>query len=283
MGARIRYLGYDVSMPDGEFVIGRGPGCRLCLNDPIVSRRHAIVRVAAGVVTIEDLGSRNGVIVNKQRIEGRRVLVDGDAIVIGGQELTFHQDQPGTSAAPPSSGQRPARAPRLDAPPEGYGSGVTTTVGQSVVASEQRLEAFAKIGQVANGALLRGSAAEAERVLERPLAEVLSTSRCGLDVEPPLVHFAAQQAARLAEATRKAYWIDYIFDLYSISGYALPSEVIDTLSSLAGAVGPVDTTTIKLYLAVRAKAVARDPVAATVHRRIEELARQLGVRTSSAR
>jgi pSer/pThr/pTyr-binding forkhead associated (FHA) protein len=270
---RLRYLGYDVTMPDGEFVLGRGPGCRLCLNDPIVSRRHAIVIVKDGAGTIEDLGSRNGVIVNKVRIEGRHALVHGDTIVIGGQELVFYVDRTGKSPPPP---ERPELAPlRIDAPPRGANPFVVTTVGQSVIAVGQRLEAFSKIGQVALDALGRGRADEAERILERPLAEILSTSRCGLEVDTTLVELAARYAARLAEATRKGYWVDYIFDLYTIRAEALPLEIIGALRELSGRVGEIDKTTIKIYVAVRAKAVAQRSSLAAAHAEIESLAQKL--------
>lgn len=278
MGVRLRYLGYDVALPDGQFEIGRGPGCRLCLNDPIVSRRHALVVVKGGVATIEDLGSRNGVLVNKVRIEGRRVLVHGDSIVIGGQELFYFSDPSGDPLLP---GERPSQAPlRLDTPPKDAGNFVVTTVGQSVVDAEQRVEAFTKVGQVALNALIRGRADEAERVLERPLAEILSSARCGLEVDPPLVHFAARYAARLAEATAKGYWVDYVFDLYTIRGEAIAPEVINALSTIAGRVGPIDTITVKVYLSLRAKAVAKDPSLAPAHAEIEKLAAKLGVRAS---
>ncbi len=46
-------------MPDGEWLVGRGEGAALRIEDPSVSRQHAIFR--AGVhLTIEDLGSANG-------------------------------------------------------------------------------------------------------------------------------------------------------------------------------------------------------------------------------
>ena len=53
---------------------------------------HRVSNVLAGsfdVVTIEDLNSRNGVIVNGQRIDTKVQLNVGDRILIGSQELTL--------------------------------------------------------------------------------------------------------------------------------------------------------------------------------------------------
>jgi S-DNA-T family DNA segregation ATPase FtsK/SpoIIIE len=44
----------------GSVVLGRGAGCGLALTDPDVSRRHVVIDVASGRVTVSDLGSSNG-------------------------------------------------------------------------------------------------------------------------------------------------------------------------------------------------------------------------------
>jgi hypothetical protein len=62
--------------------IGR-EGCDITLVDPDVSRRHAAIRIAAGEVTIEDLGSTNGTLVNGETITQPRTLRDGDEVRIG--------------------------------------------------------------------------------------------------------------------------------------------------------------------------------------------------------
>lgn len=54
-----------------DFRIGREDSCELHLDDPMISRRHAAVTFAEGRWWIEDLGSRNGTLVNQQRV--RRV------------------------------------------------------------------------------------------------------------------------------------------------------------------------------------------------------------------
>jgi S-DNA-T family DNA segregation ATPase FtsK/SpoIIIE len=44
----------------GDLVLGRGATCGFALTDPDVSRRHALVSVGGGQVTVTDLGSSNG-------------------------------------------------------------------------------------------------------------------------------------------------------------------------------------------------------------------------------
>lgn len=53
-------------------------------DDPFISGRHAELRVANGVVSVSDLGSRNGTFV---RIRNERVLKHGDYVFMGQQLL----------------------------------------------------------------------------------------------------------------------------------------------------------------------------------------------------
>lgn len=63
-------------------------GCDIVLEDDKVSRKHARLIVQVGVVEVEDLGSRNGVHINGTRVL-RRVLRDGDVLLIGRTEMRF--------------------------------------------------------------------------------------------------------------------------------------------------------------------------------------------------
>jgi hypothetical protein len=73
-------------------VIGRGSEADLRINDPGVSRRHAEIRVEAGdatgtQVSVVDLGSTNGMLVNGSRAK-QAELDDGGTIKIGNTTMT---------------------------------------------------------------------------------------------------------------------------------------------------------------------------------------------------
>jgi pSer/pThr/pTyr-binding forkhead associated (FHA) protein len=70
----------------GPAVIGRSPDSTICLEDPIVSRRHARVSCQDGMWSVEDLGSANGIVFDGNRVD-KMVLTSGDAFQIG--EATF--------------------------------------------------------------------------------------------------------------------------------------------------------------------------------------------------
>lgn len=69
--------------------IGRGSDADLRIDDPGISRNHAELRRSGGDVTVVDLGSTNGVLVDGERVEQAR-LHDGAQVRLGSTTLTFH-------------------------------------------------------------------------------------------------------------------------------------------------------------------------------------------------
>jgi hypothetical protein len=70
--------------------IGRGPDNDLVFPDREISRHHCRIRREGRQYVLEDLGSKNGTVVNGEAIAGPRVLQDGDEIQIAPRfRLTF--------------------------------------------------------------------------------------------------------------------------------------------------------------------------------------------------
>ena len=84
---RLRFLLQEVDLSPGDTIIGRSATCQITIDDPLVSREHARIRVEQDRLSIEDLGSRNGVQVGGRPLRGIAELSDGDRIRIGSQEL----------------------------------------------------------------------------------------------------------------------------------------------------------------------------------------------------
>ena len=70
-----------------EITIGRKEGNTIRLTERNVSRRHARIARSNGEVTIEDLGSYNGIRVNNARIAERIALRLSDQVQIGDYKL----------------------------------------------------------------------------------------------------------------------------------------------------------------------------------------------------
>jgi len=79
--------GQTFDLHPGELIIGRGKGSDILLDDPVVSHKHALLRVDGDHVTIEDLRSTNGTRVNGVAALRETPLTPGDQADIGGVQL----------------------------------------------------------------------------------------------------------------------------------------------------------------------------------------------------
>jgi len=69
--------------------IGRAPTATLVVSDVQVSRLHARIDLADGILNVRDLDSRNGTLVNARPIERPVDLHDGDEIDVGTTRIVF--------------------------------------------------------------------------------------------------------------------------------------------------------------------------------------------------
>jgi predicted component of type VI protein secretion system len=86
--------GRSISIKRNKLLIGRAEECDVRPLSEEVSRRHCAVIVGPADVWVEDLGSRNGTLVNGTRIEAKTKLVDGDMIRVGSLELRVSCQNP---------------------------------------------------------------------------------------------------------------------------------------------------------------------------------------------
>ena len=90
--------GERLTLRPGRLVIGRHPACDIVIDASAVSRQHVAITIQdPNHVTIEDLRSRNGTVLNGRLLAAPHPLADGDQIQICEQLLVF------------SAGDRPAR------------------------------------------------------------------------------------------------------------------------------------------------------------------------------
>ena len=74
--------GREITVPEGEISLGRSSQNDVCLVDPILSRHHCRISFHDGVLSVEDLDSANGTLVNGNEVK-QAELHDGDTVTIG--------------------------------------------------------------------------------------------------------------------------------------------------------------------------------------------------------
>ena len=102
------------ALTERSIQIGRALDNDIVLNHVIVSRRHAQIALRGRQAWVTDLGSRNGISVNRLRVKEEQ-LHDGDTLQIGPFEIRFED----------RAAQSPLRAvadrASVHVPPEGCG------------------------------------------------------------------------------------------------------------------------------------------------------------------
>ncbi|MFN2546092.1 MAG: sigma 54-interacting transcriptional regulator [Myxococcales bacterium] len=72
-----------VALPKAAFTVGRAPEADLVLDDPSISRLHSRLLITDDSITLSDLGSRNGTLLNGAPVIEPRPVVPGDVITVG--------------------------------------------------------------------------------------------------------------------------------------------------------------------------------------------------------
>ena len=107
----------SLQLADGDYVIGRGARCRIRLENPAVSERHALLSVRQDGSWIEDLDSSNGTYLNAVPV-GRRMRIDAPVnigpylLVLAPEECEAPAKAP-TPAEPAASSQGPGEPPAV--------------------------------------------------------------------------------------------------------------------------------------------------------------------------
>jgi pSer/pThr/pTyr-binding forkhead associated (FHA) protein len=210
----------------GEISIGRSQDAHVILEDPLASRQHARILILEDeTAIIEDLHSSNGVFLNGARMSRPTMrLNEGDRLLIGTTELSVFS---GRQSATLPIGRRALEdvvAPKSN--PAVMPSSTT-----------ERNEALAMIGHLANRLMATGRRTEAIKLLAEHLNKVLLGASAGLSVPESVLGLATRHALDLFTWTRRASWIDYVFELHLACQRMPGPEHLDALEVALRAAG----------------------------------------------
>lgn len=233
----LRYQGSSLELPaTGAFIIGRGSTCDLVLDDALVSRRHASIERRIDGLYLEDLGSRNGILLNGLKVDGARRLAHRDRITVGAHDLSIEAIGETTSSRMTHS------HPTLD------GRKPLPTLPEPVELEEETTVVGTLLGGLALKALALGRFDEAERVVSRSLHELLARAQRGEPISPVALSEASGFAVRIAEGTRKAPWIDWLFEIHAATGVLMSRSDIEKLHEVVRRANYTNVGAVRRYL-----------------------------------
>jgi pSer/pThr/pTyr-binding forkhead associated (FHA) protein len=82
--------GQVIPVAGPKFIIGRADDCHLKPRSELISRYHCAVISEDGYVAIRDLGSKNGIYLNGERVSMEHELKNGDKLGVGPLEFFVH-------------------------------------------------------------------------------------------------------------------------------------------------------------------------------------------------
>lgn len=205
-------------------MIGRGAHCQITIDDPLVSRQHATIHVEGERVSIEDLGSRNGLSVRGKPVKSGAVveLNDGDRIRVGAQELVVCA----AHAAAPQGARRttgfmchcagcgmPYPAEMMACPTCGSRErGPDDTLTGSESERDWQLELAA---DALRRAMQRSRWEDVERLLLRARLHVEQRIAEGLTIDRAALAILGEAAAGLSAERGDATWARWALSLYA--------------------------------------------------------------------
>jgi predicted component of type VI protein secretion system len=264
----LEYQGHTLELRKGAVVVGRSSSCHIVLDDGLVSRRHAQFVVSGNTAVVEDFGSVNGVYLNGDRISGQRALRDGDRVQIGKQDFVFRST---TKVVQTETAPERFTAETL------HGQTLPREVFEAEKAREEltrRTDALDLLCGVADKVLALGRGDEAEKLLGTALNNMLKQAQAGAILAPASAARAASYAVRIADATSKARWVDYCFDLFATQARPLPSDVVDQLYVELRKINGVAIAGFRVYLdKLKLASASFSPTERFVMQRIEGLER----------
>ena len=86
---RLIWDGCEIHLAPGENLLGRDAASAVWIDDPAVSREHALIVVGDEGATLEDLRSKNGTKLHGRKIDGVVPLSDRDMIRVGPATILF--------------------------------------------------------------------------------------------------------------------------------------------------------------------------------------------------
>ena len=238
---RLRFLLQEIDLPQGDTLVGRSANCQVTLDDPLVSREHARIRIQGANASVEDLGSRNGVQLGGQPVTGATSLANGDRIRIGTQELVFLELPANTERATRGATRQTGFMVHCASCARAYPAELVTC---PTCGSKERLEEDTLTGSSQKDWGLELAAEAVERVrasgVVDDLERVLSHARLGLEqrlaegrnVERHLIDGIGLAAAEIAASRQEAGWGRWALSIYASLGLQPQVRLIELLASL---------------------------------------------------
>lgn len=254
---RLRLRDGEETLPLGDYVVGRSAECDMVLDDPVASRRHAVFHVMPTQVVLEDLGSRNGVLVNGVRMFEPTPIQHGDRVLVGGTEMWLVEVA--ARRRREDMATRPLAVSGVQARNMGKADWESSTEVGSV---------YDVLIAACDRAFIHGGLDEACATVRNLLLSVRAGVLRRQMPDAPTLRATTGFAIQLAERTEDASWLDRLFEVLVASRTVPDARSIERLTHLVPRLGMAGVESARGFVA-RMQAVA--DMDADAHARLSQL------------
>ena len=214
----VQFGSKTVELTPGEtIVVGRSARCDVVLDDDLASREHCKISFEGGAVFVEDMNSRNGVLVNGLPLEERQRLHHGDQVTAGRSVLVV---------------SRRAHAPKV--------SGEITPSPDRRAPSEE-MTSTGSVAEILSGsarlALDDGELEVAERSVRNLVVSLRGTLARGAPINPQTFDATVALLLELAERTQERAWLERLLELHVAASRLLDPASTRHLVGLCAQIG----------------------------------------------
>jgi hypothetical protein len=247
---RLRTSTHELELPEGVFTIGRSSTCDLAVDDGLVSRRHLLLRVAQEQLLAEDLGSRNGVLINGLRLARPTEIHGGDCIQVGSQEFrVLVLDSAADAESGPKTGTQEgvptSRASQSARRLDPARVALEPETGDTTAASIHSL-----LIAVADKAMNLEAPEDSGRVVDNLLRSLWGAIARGVPPAEEHLRGTTRFLLTLAEKTAHGSWLDKLFELYGACGRVLDDTTLERLHDIVRRIKYSNPTALRAYLEV---------------------------------
>jgi hypothetical protein len=233
----LRMAGRSVELLPGLTLVGRSRTCHIPIDDPLVSRRHACFSNEGQALTVKNLSSTNGLLLNGVNVTGEepQLLQVGDQISIGSHQIEVCAFGDYSPSLEPTQLKvnLPMRAE-------------VTEVTETTATLEQ-------LAEIASKYMRLDQFRDAERIVRPGLEGLLRFCRSG---QKPLlddVSRALDLALGFAESNRTGEWVSYVFELLSCLELAAEPAILERLYHIVPSTPGISMASYRTYLETLAK------------------------------
>ncbi len=218
--------GATIRLKPGQLTLGRATSCDIVVSDDMTSRHHVTFATEGDRVSVRDMGSRNGTLLNGTLLIGTKMLNHLDRIVIGNSEIVYYATSPASADLTPLMSVGPPQ-PVLQIDGEDDALDAGETQATNTVTGTGHLV----VGGLVSKSLDAQDLETAGRIIQN-LAQRMMVGANDRSLSQRDLAACSDIVMRFADATEDPRWVEWILNIHAVMAEVPSRFCVDVICSL---------------------------------------------------